>query len=177
MTNKTDIQTLNNATQAEFTQTLAEIYEHSSWIPEQAWHSRPFKDVEHLHQTMLKIVEDASIEEKLALLRAHPQLAGKEAKSGELTNASTQEQSSANLNALSKAEMDEITALNEQYLQVHQFPFIIAVKNHDKAGIFSEFKRRINNPNNEELFTAIWQVGLIATFRLVAILKDYSPSK
>ncbi len=176
MTDKINIQTLNAATQEAFTNVLAEIYEHSSWIPKQAWHSRPFSDVDSLHQTMLKIVEDATIEEKLALLRAHPQLAGIEAKDGALTNASTEEQSSANLNALSKEEMDEITSLNSQYMNTHQFPFIIAVKNHTKAGIFEEFKRRIANPTDEELFTAIWQVGLIATFRLAAIFKDYEPS-
>ncbi|GAB54525.1 urate oxidase [Glaciecola punicea ACAM 611] len=176
MTDKIDIHTLNNATQAEFIETLAEIYEHSSWIPEKVWHSRPFLSVDNLHQAMLKIVENASIEEKLTLLRAHPQLAGKEAKSGSLTTASTQEQSSANLNALSKKEMDEITSLNQQYIDTHGFPFIIAVKNHDKAGIFNEFRKRINKPYSEEVYSAILQVGLIATFRLAGILKGYEPS-
>ena len=169
---KLNISKLNIATQEEFTRILAEIYEHSSWIPNKAWHSRPFANIANLHQTMLKIVKDSSNEEKLTLLRAHPQLAGKEAKSGDLTDASTQEQSAANLNALSKDEMDEITTLNSQYVDSHQFPFIIAVKGHNKASIFEEFRRRVNNPTNEELNKAIWQVGLIASFRLVAILQN-----
>ena len=160
---------LNDFSEDDFTQVLAEIYEHSSWIPRTAWRSKPFTEMEQLHQTMLKIVENATVEQKLALLRAHPQLAGKEAKEGTLTNASTHEQSTANLNALCKAEMDEITALNKRYMENHGFPFIIAVKNHDKAGIFSEFKRRIDNPSDEELNVAIWQVGLIANFRLTAL--------
>ncbi|MFT5544314.1 MAG: 2-oxo-4-hydroxy-4-carboxy-5-ureidoimidazoline decarboxylase [Glaciecola sp.] len=163
------IKKLNNLSEDDFTQVLAEIYEHSSWIPRKAWSNKPYDNMEHLHQTMLKIVEDATLEQKLALLRAHPQLAGKEAKDGTLTGSSTEEQSTANLNALSKGEMDDITELNQRYVNNHEFPFIIAVKNHDKAGIFSEFKRRINNPTDEELNVAIQQVGLIANFRLTAL--------
>lgn len=176
MTKKITIENINSATQEEFTNVLAEIYEHSSWIPKQAWLSRPFESVDSLHQCMLKIVEDASLDEKLTLLRAHPELAGKEAKSGELTNASTEEQSSANLNALSREELNEITLLNKQYMDKHSFPFIIAVKNHTKAGIFNEFKKRLNNANDEELHTAIRQVGLIATFRLAGIFEGYTPA-
>ena len=176
MTENMNIETLNSASQDEFTAVLAEIYEHSSWIPKQAWQNRPFSDVESLHQDMLNIVLNATKEQKLALLRAHPQLAGKEAKDGVLTNASSEEQSSANLNSLSKEEMDEITSLNKQYMDEHGFPFIIAVKNHDKASIFSEFKRRTANLSEEELLTALRQVGLIATFRLAAIFKEYEAS-
>lgn len=167
-----NISKLNTTTQEEFTQILAEIYEHSSWIPNKAWYSRPFANIDNLHQTMFKIVEDSSNEEKLTLLRAHPQLAGKEAKDGNLTDASTEEQSAANLTALSTDEMDEITLLNSQYVDSHQFPFIIAVKGHNKASIFEAFTMRINNPTDKELPTAIWQVGLIASFRLAALLQD-----
>jgi 2-oxo-4-hydroxy-4-carboxy-5-ureidoimidazoline decarboxylase len=172
MTIKMNIGQLNLATHAQFTQFLSEVYEHSSWIPSKAWHNRPFANIANLHQSMLEIVENASHEEKLALLRAHPELAGKEAKSGDLTDASTQEQSSANLNALSQFEMNEITQLNRQYIQSHQFPFIIAVKGHTKASIFENFKTRINNPTDKELYTAIFQVGLIANFRLDALLNN-----
>jgi 2-oxo-4-hydroxy-4-carboxy-5-ureidoimidazoline decarboxylase len=173
MTQEINLAFINSASQEDFTQLLAEIYEHSSWIPNQAWLQRPFDSIESLHQTMLKIVEDAKLEQQLALLCAHPQLAGKEAKSGELTDSSTEEQSSANLNALSREELDEITALNKQYMDAHGFPFIIAVKNHNKAGIYNEFKRRINLPTNDELHQAIWQVGLIAGFRLSSLFPEY----
>jgi 2-oxo-4-hydroxy-4-carboxy-5-ureidoimidazoline decarboxylase len=172
MTTKISIEKLNTVTQEEFTQILADIYEYSSWIPNKAWQSRPFASVDNLHQTMLKIVEDSTNEEKLKLLRCHPQLAGKEAKNGHLTDASTQEQSSANLNTLSKEEMDEITTLNNQYMDAHQFPFIIAVKGHTKASIFEEFKTRVSKPTIKEMNAAIWQVGLIASFRLADLLEN-----
>ncbi len=160
------------ANQAEFTQHLSGIYEHSSWIPNKAWHHRPFTSIESLHITMLKIVEDASQAEKLKLLQAHPQLAGQEAKAGTLTNASSQEQTSAKLNALNSNEMNEITQLNKTYLATHHFPFIIAVKGHNKESIFDAFRRRVNNATQIEQIEAISQVGLIASFRLNALLTN-----
>lgn len=172
MINKTTIKSLNTATIDEFTHLLSEIYEHSSWIPKKAWRNRPFSNIESLHQAMLKIVEESSHGEKIKLLLAHPQLAGKEAKAGNLTDASTEEQSSANLNALNSIEMNDITQLNETYLATHHFPFIIAVKGHNKSSIFEAFRRRINNPTDIEIIEAIDQVGLIACFRLSALLTD-----
>lgn len=172
MTTEISLKTLNTATQAEFTQQLSGIYEHSSWIPNKAWHHRPFTTIESLHNTMLKIVEDASQTEKIKLLQAHPQLAGQEAQAGNLTNASSQEQTSAKLNALSTVEMSEITQLNKTYLANHHFPFIIAVKDHNKASIFEAFRRRVNNATNLEQIEAISQVGLIANFRLNELLTN-----
>lgn len=172
MSIKISLKTLNMANQAEFTQHLSGIYEHSSWIPNKAWHHRPFTSIESLHNTMLKIVEDASQAEKLKLLQAHPQLAGQEAKAGTLTNASSQEQTSAKLNALNSNEMNEITQLNKTYLATHHFPFIIAVKGHNKESIFDAFRRRVNNATQIEQIEAISQVGLIASFRLNALLTN-----
>lgn len=172
MSIKISLKTLNMANQAEFTQHLSGIYEHSSWIPNKAWHHRPFTSIESLHITMLKIVEDASQAEKLKLLQAHPQLAGQEAKAGTLTNASSQEQTSAKLNALNSNEMNEITQLNKTYLATHHFPFIIAVKGHNKESIFDAFRRRVNNATQIEQIEAISQVGLIASFRLNALLTN-----
>jgi 2-oxo-4-hydroxy-4-carboxy-5-ureidoimidazoline decarboxylase len=162
---------LNKLPQEQFVRALADIFEHSSWIPERAWQVQPFENIDHLHKSMVNIVERAKLDEKLSLLCAHPQLAGKEAKSGTLTSSSTQEQSAANLNSLDRNEMDEITRLNSLYIERHGFPFIIAVKKHDKAGIFSEFKRRANNDRDEEFDTALAQVAMIARFRLDAILE------
>lgn len=167
---KLTVNSLNNASQQEFTDALAEIYEHSSWIPELAWHDRPFADIDHLHQTMLNIVEKANVDQKMKLLCAHPQLAGKEAKTGTLTDASTQEQSSANLDSLSIDEVNQINHLNDRYMTKHGFPFIIAVKRHDKAGIFEQFHQRILNQPEVEFDEAICQVGYIASIRLGAIL-------
>lgn len=172
MNSSLTINHLNDLPQERFTQALADIFEHSSWIPERAWLAKPFKNIDHLFASMLTIVEHSKLEEKLSLLCAHPQLAGKEAKTGTLTDSSTEEQSGANLNALSSHEMEDMTRLNNLYLEKHGFPFIIAVKNHDKDSIFSEFNRRIDNDCGVEFETALGQVALIARFRLDALLDD-----
>ena len=164
------INQLNNLTQEEFTEILAEIFEHSSWIPNRTWVSKPFENIDQLLAAMIQVLDKANHEERLSLLRAHPQLAGKEAKDGTLTDSSTKEQSTANLNSLTKDEMAEITRLNQEYLDKHGFPFIIAVKNHNKDGIFQEFKKRANNERDIEFTTALTEVGLIARFRLEALL-------
>ena len=171
MNSSLTINQLNKLSQEKFTQLLANIFEHSSWIPERAWLVKPFRSIDHLHASMVAIVEHAKPDEKLSLLCAHPQLAGKEAKLGTLTSSSTEEQSAANLNSLNRSEMDEISGLNSLYIERHGFPFIIAVKNHDKAGIFSEFKRRANNDRDAEFDTALAQVEMIARLRLDALIE------
>ena len=114
-----NINHLNDMPQAKFTLVLADIFEHSSWIPERVWLVKPFDSIDHLLASMVAIVEHATADQKLSLLRAHPQLAGKEAKRGKLTNASTEEQSGANLNSLSNSEMNEINHLNDLYQEKH----------------------------------------------------------
>lgn len=173
MSDKIHLEYLNQASPEDFTYALAEIYEHSSWIPKEALKNRPFKDVEDLHQTMMNIVKQADVDKKLTLLRAHPQLAGKEAKAGTLTQSSTEEQAAANLNALTEDEVKDITELNKQYIEKHTFPFIIAVKNHTKEGIFREFRKRISLNSDDELLNAIREVGLIARIRLAALLHNF----
>ena len=108
----------------------------------------------------------ASGEEKLNLLRAHPELAGKEAQRGELTRSSTSEQTCAKLNDLSTQEMVHIGQLNKGYQKKFGFPFIIAVLNHNKDSIFSEFERRVKNDLQTEISAALEQVNQIALFRL-----------
>ena len=161
---------INAMQQQEFTSVLADIFEHSPWVAERAWVRRPFRDVAELHQVMVEEVAGGGLEAQLALLRAHPELAGKEAQSGDLTSASESEQAGANLNSLSSEEMAAITRLNAQYMSQFGFPFIIAVRNHDRAGIFSELERRVANELDTERATALEQVAHIARFRLDDLL-------
>ena len=107
---------------------------------------------------------------KLKVLRAHPDLAGKLAQAKRLTSESTSEQASAGMDSLTDNERKIFTQLNLTYVKKHGFPFIIAVRDHNKASILSAFKTRINNDGDTEFLEACKQVERIAEFRLMDIL-------
>jgi 2-oxo-4-hydroxy-4-carboxy-5-ureidoimidazoline decarboxylase len=159
---------LNAMSLQAFIARLADIFEHSPWVPQRVGHLRPFRDVGQLHKAMVSAVAQASPAEQLTLLRAHPELAGKEAQQGGLTAASYQEQARAGLKALSPAEMKRITGLNAAYLERHGFPFIVCVGNHTKQSLFLEFDRRLDNLRESEMREALGQVADIALLRLNA---------
>jgi 2-oxo-4-hydroxy-4-carboxy-5-ureidoimidazoline decarboxylase len=115
---------------------------------------------------MTEAVKRASRDEQLALLRAHPELAGKEAQAGHMTGDSTAEQGGAGLNALSREELQRIAAFNRAYGEKFGFPFIIAVRKHSKEGIFREFERRLANDPDAELAAGLEQVFVITRLRL-----------
>lgn len=155
---------------AEFVAALGGVFEHSHWIAERALARRPFADVATLHAAMVGVVRDAPREEQLGLLRAHPELAGREARSGTLTTDSTAEQKSAGLTALTRDEMDRISRLNRAHRERFGFPFIIAVRRHSKDGIFAEFERRLANDAESELRECLEQVYIITRLRLDALV-------
>lgn len=161
---------LNRLPLDAFTAALADIYEHSDWIPASVHRLAPFAGVTALAAAMVDAVRRAGRDAQLALLRAHPELAGKAAQAGTLTAHSTDEQRGAGLVNLSKAERQRLADLNAAYQIRFGFPFIIAVKNHDKAGILAEFERRSGNDPETELATCLEQVHHIARFRLDALL-------
>jgi 2-oxo-4-hydroxy-4-carboxy-5-ureidoimidazoline decarboxylase len=144
------------------------IFEHSPWVAERAFAAGPFASVDALHAAMLRVLHDAPREKQLALLRAHPELAGKAAIRGELTADSTREQSGAGLDRCSPEEFAQITALNARYNATFGFPFIIAVKGLDRAAILREFARRAGNAPDAEFAEALKQVARITRFRLDA---------
>ena len=106
---------LNALDRAGFTHALGAIFEHSPWIAERAWDSRPFADADHLLAALLAVVDAASDDEKLALIRAHPDLAGKAARAGALTEHSTAEQAGAGLDRLSDEEFRRFHRLNDAF--------------------------------------------------------------
>ena len=118
-----------------------------------------------------RVFRQASDAERLGVLTAHPDLAGKLAQAKRLTADSTAEQASAGLDALTDAERDEFTRLNDAYVAKHGFPFIIAVRDHDKAGILAAMQSRVDNDTETERRTAEAQVVRIATLRLQEALK------
>ena len=118
------------------------------------------------HADLMAVVHDATPEEQLALIRAHPELAGKAAVDGSLTEASAAEQASAGLDRLTQAEFDRFHALNAAYREKFGFPFIICVRLTDKAGILAAMERRLANDRDTEIATALDQIGEIVRLRL-----------
>ncbi|QFT58572.1 Uric acid degradation bifunctional protein [Sulfitobacter sp. THAF37] len=156
-----------------FVATYGGVFEHSGWIAERAHmlelgpaHDTPAG----LHNALVRMFRSASEEERLGVLRAHPDLAGKLAAAKRLTAESTAEQASAGLDALTDAERARFEALNADYMSKHRFPFIIAVKDHDKAGILRAFEARLANDTDTEFTTACGQVERIARLRLEDML-------
>lgn len=160
------LDTLNTGTRSDFTAALADIFERSPWVPERAWRRRPFAGIDELHAALTAEVDGATPAEQLGLLRAHPELAGKEARAGELTQASGNEQAGAGLDRLSREELETLTRLNRAYAGNFGFPFIIAVRRHDKNGILAELERRVSRDPGAERRAALEQVAMIARFRL-----------
>ena len=155
-----------------FVSLLGGVFEHSPWVAELAWPQRPFADLAALHACMLGVVRGAPLEQQLALLRAHPELAGREAQSGSLTEASDSEQLSAGLKALRPDELARMNALNAAYRGKHGFPFIVCVRHYTKAGIFHEFERRLALDTERERDEALSQVAAITRLRLKALFLD-----
>ena len=163
---------INAMDEAAFIAALGGVFEHSPWVAQGVVAARPFASVAALHATMTDVVARAGEAQQLALLRAHPELAGKAAVRGELTADSTQEQSGAGLSACSPAEFATIADLNRRYNAKFGFPFILAVKGYDRTGILREFARRVEHDRNEEFAECLAQIGRITRFRLDALITE-----
>ncbi|HUS53252.1 MAG TPA: 2-oxo-4-hydroxy-4-carboxy-5-ureidoimidazoline decarboxylase [Thermohalobaculum sp.] len=149
------------------------VYEHSPWIAEAVWDAGVVSDdVGLLADAMAAQVEAAGSEARVALLCAHPDLAGKLAVRGELTIESTSEQAGAGLDRCSPEEFGEFQRLNDAYKVRFGFPFILAVKGYDRAGILGEFRRRVGNDREVEFREALDQVHRIARLRLQALAEE-----
>lgn len=146
------------------------IYEHSEWVAEQAYDrsSVDTQDINALTQALRYEVDAADDAHKLALLKAHPDLAGKAAVSGELTAASTSEQAGAGLDECNAEEFERFQRMNEEYTSRFDFPFIMAVKGANRHLILAAFEERLHNSREVEFKTALEQVHRIAEFRLAA---------
>jgi OHCU decarboxylase len=159
----------------EFVARYGGIFEHSPWIAERAYDagfSLEEDTASGLASAMTKAFRAASADERLAVLKAHPDLAGKLAQAKRLTAESTAEQAGAGLDALTDAEKQTFTELNDAYTAKFGFPFIIAVKGRNKKEILDAFQRRVSNDRNTEFETACAQVERIALLRLKDILPE-----
>jgi len=153
-----------------FIATLGGIFEHSPWVAEAVADARPFGTNAALHAAMVKAVMAAAPERQLALLQAHPELAGKLARAGGLTQASAGEQAGLGLDRLDAAEIARFDQANETYRARFGFPFIIAVKaQRDRRAILDALETRAGHDRTTELATALAEVAKIAWFRLEAL--------
>ena len=163
---KLPLDQLNKATAQEFVAALGDIFEHSPWVAERVAAKRPFASARALLDAMTGAVKSASKDEQAALLRAHPDLAGKAARAGKLTKDSNAEQASAGLDQLSDRELESFQSFNANYQKKHGIPFIVCVRRHTKDSILKQFERRIGNSGAQEFDTALHEVFRIAALRL-----------
>jgi len=149
------------------------VYEHSPWVAEAIFDDgNVADDLSQLAQAMATVVDGASGERQLALLRAHPDLAGRLAVRGELTQASTDEQKSAGLDQCSREELEKFQRLNKAYTDRFGFPFILAVSGKTRTQILENFEVRLGNSPEQEFVTALGEVHKIARIRLEKLAND-----
>jgi 2-oxo-4-hydroxy-4-carboxy-5-ureidoimidazoline decarboxylase len=160
------IEAVNRMSRAEFVGAFGDVAEHSPWVAERAAAERPFADRRGMAGAFLDAVLEADAPTQLALIQAHPDLAGRAAIAGELQPESRKEQAGAGLDKLTAEEFTRFTALNDAYKRKFGFPFIFAVKGADKHRILAAFAQRIDNDEEAEFATAIRQVCNIIGFRI-----------
>ena len=168
MNNQYTLAQLDRMSRSDFTTALGEIWEETPEIANQAWHNKPFEDVEALYRAMVAVVENMSETQQLALIKAHPDLGSKT----KMAQASVEEQSGVGLDRLSESEYQRFQSLNQAYQDKFGFPFIIAVKYHTKESILNAFETRLQNSQEQERQEALTEISKIARLRLEATIDN-----
>lgn len=163
---KMALASLNAADEAGFMAALGNVYEHAPWVAQAALKRRPFATLAALHAAMTDAVRAAPREQQLALIKGHPDLAGKAARAGTMTVDSKAEQASAGLDRLTEAEFAQFHRFNDAYTEKFGMPFIICVRRHSKDSILQQFERRLQNTMSAETETALGEIFRIAALRL-----------
>jgi len=172
MNHPVSLQALNLLNQADFVNTLGAVFEQSPWVAELVFTKRPFTSLQTLHSNMLQVVNNATRQNRITLIRSHPELAGKEAEAGELTEESKNEQYSAGLDHCSPQQLHKLRIFNHQYRNKFGFPFVIAVKQLTREDILNSLEKRLDNSVEQEFNTCINEIGKIAKFRLQQIIQS-----
>jgi len=166
------LQDLNSLPAPQFVAALAGVFERTGWVAERVAALRPFRSRFELHRAMCAAVEQAAADEQLALIRAHPELAAKKRLAGELTPESTREQQGAGLTACTPEEFSRLAHLNAAYAKKFGFPFVFAVRGHDRAAVIAALERRVANTLEHERGQALCEIGRIAAFRLADLVDE-----
>lgn len=161
------LERINRMDRNAFLDAFGEVYEHSPWVAERALARRPFPSLDALAGAMQAVVTGSPREAQLALIRAHPELTGREAVSGRRMTQPPGEQSRLRLDKLSRAEFERLARLNRRYRERHRFPCVIALRLHrSRDTVYAEFERRTGNDTESEIALALEQIGHIARGRL-----------
>jgi 2-oxo-4-hydroxy-4-carboxy-5-ureidoimidazoline decarboxylase len=152
------------ADRESFVATYGPLFEHSPWVAEDAYEHGPYASRGALYEGLVEAMYAAPRERQVALVRAHPELAGRVA-----TVDSEREQSSAGLDRLERDELETLTTANAAYREKFGFPFVICVRDHDKASILEAAQARVRNDPDTELRTALGEIARIAHHRLEAL--------
>jgi 2-oxo-4-hydroxy-4-carboxy-5-ureidoimidazoline decarboxylase len=155
--------------------TLAELgalFEHSPWVAEAAWRKRPFRTVAELETALETAIREAPLEQQLELIRAHPELAGREAQERTLTAESSREQASAGLGRLTADEVQTLRDLNRSYRKRFGFPLIVCVREHTKESIIAWGTARLGHAPEREIETALGEIVKIARLRLADLIEE-----
>ena len=164
---------LNALEEARFVAMLGAVFEHSPWVAERVWKHRPFASVEVLIQEMQDEVRMANPEAQLDLIRAHPDLAGREAAKGGLTADSSSEQARLGFLSLDRSHFEQMGELNRTYRQRFGIPCIVALRLHaSRASVMADMQRRLGNTLQAEMANALEQIGHIARGRLEKIVRE-----
>jgi 2-oxo-4-hydroxy-4-carboxy-5-ureidoimidazoline decarboxylase len=163
---------LNSLDRPAFTSALGHLFEHSPWVAEQTWPRRPFRYAVELHAALCATMRSAPRDRQLALICAHPDLAGRLAQQRKLTAESTREQASAGLSALTDGELANFQKLNDTYRTRFGFPFIICARLNAKEAIVTAMQTRLRNSTEVEFQTALSEIEKIARLRLEDLLKQ-----
>jgi allantoate deiminase/N-carbamoyl-L-amino-acid hydrolase len=166
------LQTLNSLAAPDFVAALAAVFEHSPWVPERVAALRPFASAAALHRAMSEAVRGAPAHMQLALIRAHPELAGRAAIRGDLTIESSREQQGAGLSACTPEEYTRLHALNAEYGERFGFPFVLAVKGHTPQSVIAALARRVTHDRDTEREVALREICRIARFRLTDLVEE-----
>jgi 2-oxo-4-hydroxy-4-carboxy-5-ureidoimidazoline decarboxylase len=164
----TELADLNRMDPAAFEAAVGDVFELAPWVAKAAHARRPFATVGDLHAAMMGAVRAAPREEQLAFIRNHPDLAGKAARAGDVTDDSKREQASAGLDMLSDEEFARFHRLNDAYKAKFGFPFMICVRRHTRDSILSEFERRVARDEATEFAQAMQEVFYITRLRIAA---------
>lgn len=159
---------LNRATAGEFAAAVGDTFELAPWVAEAAAAKRPFATVAALHEAMMGAVRAAPRERQLAFVCGHPDLAGKAARAGDLTEDSRHEQASVGLDTLSEEEFARFHHLNDAYKAKFGFPFIVCVRRHTRDSILAQFERRLRHDAVTEFAASLQEISFITRLRLAA---------
>ena len=172
MTEKLTIEEVNALDGPAFVARFGGVLEDSPHLAERTWRSRPFRDVGELAGAFRTAMYSASDEDRLELVRAHPDLAGKAAVAGELSSESAGEQASAGLDRLSPEQYEAFTRMNAAYREKFGIPMIVCAREHTRESILENAEARLANAYEEEFRTALGEISRIAELRLRDLVED-----